>query len=42
VTIGVPNILPLDDAPAHVLWQTLVGKSVSDVAALVEAREART
>jgi HAD superfamily hydrolase (TIGR01509 family) len=40
VTIGVPNILPLDEAPAKVLWESLEGKSVSDVAALLEAREA--
>jgi HAD superfamily hydrolase (TIGR01509 family) len=41
VTIGVPNILALDEAPAHVLWDTLVDKSVTDVAALLDAREAR-
>ena len=41
VTIGVPNILPLDEAPAQVLWESLEGRSVSDVAALLEAREAR-
>jgi len=41
VTIGVPNILSLDEAPAHVLWQSLEGRSVADVAALLEAREAR-
>lgn len=42
VTIGVPNILPLDEAPAQVLWQSLEGRSVADVAALLAAREART
>jgi len=42
VTIGVPNILPLDEAPAQVLWESLEGKSVADVAALLETREART
>jgi HAD superfamily hydrolase (TIGR01509 family) len=41
VTVGVPNILDLAEAPAHVLWQTLADKSVSDVAALLEVREAR-
>jgi len=41
VTIGVPNILSLDEAPAHVLWDTLVEKSVSDVAALLDPRGAR-
>ena len=40
VTIGVPNILALDEAPAHVLWDTLVDKSVWDVAAALDAREA--
>jgi len=40
VTIGVPNILPLDETPAQVLWESLEGRSVSDVAALLEAREA--
>ena len=41
VTVGVPNMLALDQAPADVLWQTLAGKSVSDVAALIAARRAR-
>jgi beta-phosphoglucomutase-like phosphatase (HAD superfamily) len=41
VTVGVPNILDLAEAPAHVLWQTLADKSAADVAALLEAREAR-
>jgi HAD superfamily hydrolase (TIGR01509 family) len=41
VTIGVPNILSLDEAPADVLWQTLEHKSVADVSALLETREAR-
>jgi HAD superfamily hydrolase (TIGR01509 family) len=40
VTVGVPNFLSLDEAPAHVLWETLADKSVSDVAALLDAREA--
>jgi HAD superfamily hydrolase (TIGR01509 family) len=40
VTIGVPNFISLDEAPAHVLWPTLADKSVADVAALLEAREA--
>jgi len=39
--VGIPNILDLAEAPAHVLWQTLADKSVSDVAALLEVREAR-
>ena len=41
VTVGVPNILDLAEAPAHVLWETLADKSVPDVAALLEIREAR-
>ena len=40
VTVGVPNFIALDEAPAHVLWQTLAGKSVADVAALLDGREA--
>ncbi|WP_229662169.1 HAD family hydrolase [Agromyces bauzanensis] len=40
VTVGVPNILALDEAPAHVLWPTLEGRSVADVAALLDHREA--
>lgn len=40
VTVGVPNFISLDEAPAHVLWPTLADKSVADVAALLEAREA--
>jgi HAD superfamily hydrolase (TIGR01509 family) len=41
VTVGVPNILALDEAPAHVLWDSLAGKAVSDVAALLATREPR-
>ncbi len=41
VTVGVPNFIPLDEAPAHVLWETLADRSVSDVAALLDVREAR-
>ncbi|UOE45092.1 HAD family hydrolase [Agromyces larvae] len=33
VTIGVPNILALDDAPHHLLWPTLDGRTADDVAA---------
>lgn len=32
ITIGVPNIVPLDAAPAHELWQTLDGRTVADLA----------
>ena len=41
VAVGVPNILGLDEAPSHVLWSTLADKSVADVAAALEARDAR-
>jgi HAD superfamily hydrolase (TIGR01509 family) len=41
VTVGVPNFLPLDEAPAHVLWPTLADKTVADVAELVAVREGR-
>jgi len=40
VTVGVPNFIALDEAPAHVLWQTLADKSVADVAALLDDRKA--
>jgi HAD superfamily hydrolase (TIGR01509 family) len=40
VTVGVPNFIALEEAPAHVLWQTLADKSVADVAALLDGREA--
>jgi hypothetical protein len=33
-------MLPLDEAPAHALWQSLAGRSVADVAALLDARKA--
>ena len=41
VTVGVPNFLALDEAPAHVLWPTLAEKSVADVAELVAVHEGR-
>ena len=37
ITIGVPHILPLDDTPATVLWDTLDGRTLDDVAALFAA-----
>lgn len=37
VTIGVPHILSLDDSPASVLWPTLDGRTVDDVAAAFAA-----
>ena len=41
VAVGVPNFISLDEAPAHVLWSTLADKSVADVVALLDVREAR-
>jgi hypothetical protein len=35
----VPNILALDEAPSTVLWSTLEGVTVADVAALLTVRE---
>ena len=35
IAIGVPNILSLDDAPSSVIWPTLVGATVADLAALI-------
>ncbi|MBM7504773.1 HAD family hydrolase [Agromyces aurantiacus] len=32
VAIGVPHMLPLDDAPSDVVWPTLDGRSLDDVA----------
>ncbi|GAA1527814.1 HAD superfamily hydrolase (TIGR01509 family) [Microbacterium ginsengiterrae] len=31
VTLGVPHMVPLDDAGAHALWPSLDGRSASDV-----------
>lgn len=31
VTLGVPHIVPLDDAPAHELWPTLAGRGAADI-----------
>lgn len=38
-TIGVPLMLPLDDAGAHALWPTLAGRTPSDLADVLAARE---
>jgi HAD superfamily hydrolase (TIGR01509 family) len=40
IAVGVPNILALDDVSSTVLWPTLEGMTVADVAALVGEREA--
>ncbi|WP_375339574.1 HAD family hydrolase [Microbacterium rhizophilus] len=41
VTLGIPNILSLDDVGAHALWPTLAGRSAADLGAL-HAAHART
>lgn len=38
VTLGVPHIVPLDDAGAHELWPTLEGRRVADLADLHDRR----
>ena len=40
VTVGIPNILSLDDTPATVLWSSLDGRTVAEVAALTRTRKA--
>ncbi|HKH08480.1 MAG TPA: HAD family phosphatase [Agromyces sp.] len=39
IAVGVPNILSLDEAPSTILWPTLEGVTVADVAALLTVRE---
>jgi HAD superfamily hydrolase (TIGR01509 family) len=41
VTIGVPHMLALDEAPSHVLWETLDGRTVDDLVDLATAKRAR-
>ncbi|QTX06068.1 HAD family phosphatase [Agromyces archimandritae] len=38
LTLGVPNIVPLDGSGAHALWPTLAGRGVEDLAALLADR----
>lgn len=40
ITVGIPNILSLEHAPATVLWSSLEGRTVADVAALADSRKA--
>jgi len=35
--IGVPLMVPLDDAPADIMWPTLAGKSTADLVAALAA-----
>lgn len=37
VTVGVPHMVPLDDAGAHALWSSLQGRTAEDVAAVFQA-----
>ncbi|EZP29562.1 HAD family hydrolase [Microbacterium oleivorans] len=40
VTVGIPNMVSLDEVGAHVLWPTLEGRTVADVAdVLAQARQ---
>jgi len=41
VVIGVPFLMPLEDTGAHALWQSLEGKHLDDLAALLPAGGAR-
>ena len=34
-TVGIPHMVPLDEVGAHVLWPTLEGRTVADVADLL-------
>jgi HAD superfamily hydrolase (TIGR01509 family) len=34
VSIGVPHMLSLDEAPSHVVWPTLDGRSLDDIVAV--------
>lgn len=34
-TVGIPHMVPLDEVGAHVLWATLEGRTVADVADLL-------
>ena len=40
VTIGVPHVAPLDASPAYTLWDTLQGKTIADLSALLAERVA--
>ncbi|WP_255713709.1 HAD family hydrolase [Subtercola endophyticus] len=41
LTVGVPHLLSLDESPADVLWPTLAGRGVDDLAQLATARATR-
>lgn len=41
VVVGVPFMIPLDDAGAHALWPTLEGRGLADLGALLDTVDAR-
>lgn len=41
VAIGVPHMVPLDPAAAHVIWPTLDGRTVDDIARLAASAKER-
>lgn len=41
VAIGVPHMVPLDPAAAHVIWETLDGRTVEDIARLAASVKER-
>ena len=40
VSIGIPLQLPLEEAPTHILWSSLAGRSVADIAEVFAERKA--
>jgi HAD superfamily hydrolase (TIGR01509 family) len=40
VTIGVPHVAPLDPSSAYTLWESLAGKTIADLSALLGERAA--
>jgi len=41
VSIGVPHMVPLTSSPTHLLWSSLDGRTVADLAAALESELAR-
>jgi beta-phosphoglucomutase-like phosphatase (HAD superfamily) len=41
IAIGVPHMVPLDPAAAHVIWPTLDGRTVDDIAELAASVKER-
>lgn len=42
VALGVPHIVPLDEAGAHELWPTLAGRGAADVISLFDRQSSMT